>query len=93
MGSVSTCDMYVTCKLGGRVLTEMVWEMRFSTLSGYRTSTWMAVASPPEARISLATVVMVEDEELGSGAVGMGLDGSLTVLAATTTKRCLSVIN
>jgi hypothetical protein len=54
-------------------------------LSGERTSTWMGVAVPPRERISWVTVVMVEAEDLGSGLTGMGLDGSLAVLAATTT--------
>lgn len=46
----------------------------------------MAVASLPAAVISWATVVIVEDEELGSGGnVAPGLEGSVIVFAATTT--------
>ena len=46
----------------------------------------MAVASLPEDVISCATVVMVDEEELGSGGkVEGGLDWSVTVFAATTT--------
>lgn len=65
----------------------MVVEMRFSTLSGERTSTCTAVASPPAEMISRVTVVMVESGDLGSGGKGtVGLEGSLTVFAATTTE-------
>ncbi len=47
----------------------------------------MAVASPPASRISLATVSMVESQELGSGGNGEMLStGVLLVdLAAATT--------
>lgn len=71
-------------RVWGRV-TDRVLDTRASTLSGERTSTWTAVAWPPASVISLATVVMVEAEELGSGGKGPGLEGSLMVLAATTT--------
>jgi hypothetical protein len=53
--------------------------------SAERTSSWMAVASPPAVVISRATVVMVEAEELGSGGKGAVELGSEMVLAATTT--------
>lgn len=74
----------------GRVeeLTARVCVTKFSMFSGERTSTWMAVASLPAAVISWATVVIVEDEELGSGGdVAGGLEGSVIVFAATTTSR------
>jgi hypothetical protein len=64
----------------------MTLEMRRSTLSAKRTSTRTAMASPPARWISLATVVMVDSDELGPGASsGRGALGSLMLLAATTT--------
>lgn len=66
-------------------LTSMVCWMSELTLSSDRTSTWTGCASPPACRISWLTVVMVDSLDLGSGMAVIGLDGSLMVLAATTT--------
>lgn len=59
----------------------------FFTFSGSRTSTAMACASPPASQISLATVLMVEALEFGSGGKGWALEGSEVDLAATATGR------
>lgn len=40
-------------------------------LSGKRTSTGIAVAMPPATMISRATVLIVEEGELGSGGKGV----------------------
>lgn len=55
-------------------------------LSGSRTSTTTAVASPPDALTSLSTVLMVDWGEFGSGGNGAeDPSASLVDLAATTT--------
>jgi hypothetical protein len=46
----------------------------------------MAVAVPPEDRISRSTVEMVDCCELGSGGKGCALEASEVDLAATTTE-------
>ena len=65
----------------------MVFATILSTLSEWRTSTCTAVAEPPVELISRATVVIVDSGEFGLGLSGMGLEGSLMVLAATTTVK------
>ena len=54
-------------------------------LEGSRVSTGMARAAPPEEVISRATVLMVEEGELGSGGNGLQVEASDVVFAATTT--------
>jgi hypothetical protein len=51
-------------------------------------STAMAVASPPESRISRQTVDMVEAGELGSGGKGEVVEAPEVDFAETTTGRC-----
>ena len=63
----------------------MVWVIRDSMLERERVSTGMGVAVPPLLVISRATVLMVEEEELGSGGKGSQLWGLEVVLADTTT--------
>jgi hypothetical protein len=57
------------------------------TLVKSRVSTWTASASPPDAIISLWTVLMVDWGEFGLGGNGCTLEASLVDLAATTTMR------
>ena len=68
--------------------TFMVSSTRFWILSGERVSTCMAWAIPPASVISLATVLMVDCLEFGSGGKGEVVVASLVVLAATTTTIC-----
>lgn len=54
-------------------------------LEGSRVSTTMGVASPPESVISRATVLIVDEGELGSGGKGVQRVASEVVFAETTT--------
>ena len=68
----------------------MVVEIRCWMLEGERVSTAMGVAEPPKLVISRATVLMVEEGELGSGGKGTQVCGLEVVLADTTTGRGVS---
>jgi hypothetical protein len=85
-GDVTLIKKYMT--LASSVSSTSRW-----MLSAKRTSTAMAVASPPTSLISRATVLIVESGELGSGGNGAGPYASLVVFAATTTgsRRSLPV--
>jgi hypothetical protein len=54
-------------------------------LAAERVSTGSATAVPPSSWISRATVLMVEEGELGSGGKGWHVSGLEVVLAETTT--------
>ena len=68
----------------------MVLVIRDWMLAGERVSTGMGVAEPPKLVISRATVLMVEEGELGSGGKGTQVWGLEVVLADTTTGRGVS---